>query len=207
MNRLSLTRIVDSQQYQPVSVAFFRNHYSNAQIVTCWATPLTMGRKLRAMFTLRIEPRLVLIRSYAARAHRTAIRLGLHVAGLREPYRRLSCHPRYRTPSARFRSQQQSLSNSLNATRCRPPVSLPSLDGGHPSIKECGLHPVGLIGGGKPGPSGLLALRRSTVEQFLCFVSGTYSGYCWPCPPLDRRRSESVRINRHPNTQLRKQSL
>ncbi len=32
-------------------------------------------------------------------------------------------------------------------------------------------------------PSGLLAIRRSTVEYFLCFVSGTYSGYCWPIPP------------------------
>ena len=43
---------------------------------------------------------------------------------------------------------------------------------------------------------GLLAVRRSTVAHFLCFVSGTYSGYGWPMPPLDRRRSDSVRVNR-----------
>ena len=22
------------------------------------------------------------------------------------------------------------------------------------------------------------------MEHFLCFVFGTYSGYCWPIPPL-----------------------
>ena len=37
---ISLSGIVDSQQYQPVSVAFFRNHYSNAQILAVLGDPL-----------------------------------------------------------------------------------------------------------------------------------------------------------------------
>ena len=35
------------------------------------------------------------------------------------------------------------------------------------------------------------------MEHFLCFVSGTYSGYCWPMPPLiseDLSRFEATDI-------------